>query len=150
MKISEFMKPVLHTVRAEANLEQAAAQMRDEGIDFLPVVKEVGLTIMPEDDEVSRRVGFPPVVEQAVPVGAITDDLIRKAIAAGRNAQTTTVAEIMMQHVPVCGAEDQVADAASLMERENAQWAFVLTQEGHMAGVLSRDAIANANPQASG
>jgi len=151
MQVTEIMRRLVHTIQAEATLEQASFHMRDENIGFLPVVEEAGLVEMHASREVIENIGFLPAVEEAVLVGVITDrDIVVRAIASGKDPRTTPVSEIMTQRFAVCHENDDISEAAAIMERKKVRRLFVLNREGHTAGILSLDDISVADTRLSG
>lgn len=151
MQIREIMKRLIHTVNAEATLEQASCYMRDENIGFLPVVAEVGLVEMNASREIIESIGFLPIVEEAALVGVVTDrDIVVRAIASGMDPGSTPVSEIMTNCFAVCHEGDDIADAAMVMEQKKVRRLFVLDREGHTVGVVSIDDISSAEPRLSG
>ena len=142
MQVSEIMARLVHTIQAEATVEQAACHMHDENIGFLPVVEEAGLVEMHLSREFLENVGFLPAVEEAVIVGVLTDrDIVVRAIASGKDPKSTRVSEIMTQQFAVCHEDDDISTAADVMEQKKVRRLFVLNREGHTAGVLSLDDI---------
>lgn len=151
MQVHEIMARLVHTIRAEATLEQASRHMRDENIGFLPVVEEAGLVEMHISRELIAKIGFLPAVEEAVLVGVLTDrDIVVRAIAAGKDPTTTAVSEIMTQHFAVCHEDDDIAEAAAVMEQKKVRRLFALNREGHPVGILSLDDISAADSRLSG
>lgn len=151
MQIKEIMKRLIHTVNAEATLEQASCYMRDENIGFLPVVAEAGLVETNTSREIIDNIGFLPIVEEAAVVGAVTDrDIVVRAIASGMDPVSTPVSEIMTKRFAVCHEGDDIADAALAMEQKKVRRLIVLNREGQTVGVVSIDDISSAVPRLSG
>ena len=151
MRVRETMTRLVHTIRAEATLEQASCHMRDENIGFLPVVEESGLVEMHTNEDIVEKIGFLPAVEEAVLVGVLTDrDIVVRAIASGKDPRTTPVSEIMTQHFAICYEEDDIAEAAVVMQEKKVRRLFVLNRGGHTVGVVSLDDISAADTRLSG
>jgi CBS domain-containing protein len=151
MQVREIMARLVHTIRAEASVEQASRHMRDENIGFLPVVEEGGLVEMNLSPDLVEKIGFLPAVEAAIVVGVLTDrDIVVRAIAAGKNPKTTAVSEIMTQHFAVCHEEDDLAEAAAVMEQHKVRRLIALNRQGCPVGILSIDDISAADTPLSG
>lgn len=151
MYVNQIMKRLVHTIRAEATVEQASCQMRDENIGFLPVVEEAGLVEMHTNPDIVRNIGFLPAVEEAVLLGVLTDrDIVVRAIASGKDPKTTPVSEVMTQQFAVCYQDNEISEAASIMEQNKVRRLFVMSHEGHTVGVLSLDDISGADPRLTG
>jgi CBS domain-containing protein len=151
MQVREIMARLVHTIRAEATVEQASCHMRDEKIGFLPVVEEAGLVEMHVSRDIIENIGFLPAVEEAVLVGVLTDrDIVVRAVASGKDPTTTRVSAIMTQHFAVCYADDDIAEAAAIMEQKKVRRLFALDRKGHTAGVLSVDDISAVDTRLSG
>jgi CBS domain-containing protein len=117
----------MDAVGPELSLQEAARRMRDINIGSLPVVEKGQL------------------------LGMITDrDICCRAVAEGRHAARTTVREIMSQDVTTCFSDDDVADAAQLMERKHIRRLAVLNHDRSMAGFLSVDDLAHHSHQLAG
>ncbi len=151
MQVREIMARLVHTIRAEASLEQASCHMRDENIGFLPVVEEGGLVKMHTSRDIIENIGFLPAVEEAALVGVLTDrDIVVRAIASRKDPRTTPVSEIMTQRFAVCYEDDDISEAAAVMEQKRVRRLFVLNREGHTVGVLSLDDISAVDTRLSG
>lgn len=82
MKVQEIMKRIIHTVRAEATIENASRQMLNENIGLLPVVEEALIEESRLRGNVVEKIGFLPLVEEDVMVGVLTTrDIVIRAIA---------------------------------------------------------------------
>jgi len=151
MKVREIMKRLIHTVRAEATLEQAACSMRDEDVGFLPVVEEADLVETQVSREIIENIGFRPLVEKETLVGTLTDrDIVVRAVASGKDSGNTMVSEIMTKHFAVCHEDDELSEAASVMEQKMVRRLFVLNHEGQTVGIVSLDDISATEPCLSG
>jgi CBS domain-containing protein len=96
MQVSEIMKRLVDTIRAEGTLEQASGYLRDENIGCLPVVEEALVKETHLKQDVAEKIGFVPIVEEDVVVGVLTErDIVVRAIASGKEPKTTPVSEIM-------------------------------------------------------
>jgi CBS domain-containing protein len=114
MKVREIMSRRVHQISASAMLSEAAEQMRTSHTSALPVVE-------------NRRI-----------VGLITDrDIAVKAAAAGMNPRTTPVGHVMARQVSCCSEQDEVEEAARIMEGHRVHRLVVLGADGQAVGVLS-------------
>jgi CBS domain-containing protein len=97
------------------------------------------------------NIGSLPVWENDQLLGMITDrDICCRAVAEGRDAARTSVHEIMSRDVTCCFSDDDVADAAQLMERKHLRRLAVLNRDRTLAGFLSVDDLAHHSHQLAG
>ena len=151
MQVREIMKSLVHTIRAEANLEQASCKMRDEDIGCLPVVEEALVKKTHLKRNVIEKIGFVPIVAEDVVVGVLTDrDIVVRAVASGMNPNATPVSEVMNHDFTCCHEDDEVSEAAAAMEEKMVRRLFVLDHEEHVMGVLSLDDISTVDALAAG
>lgn len=151
MQVREIMVRLVHTIRAEATVEQASCQMRDENIGFLPVVEEAGLVEMHTSQDIVEKIGFLPAVEEAALAGVLTDrDIVVRGIASGKDPKATQVSEIMTQQFAVCHEDDDISEAVAVMEQKKVRRLFALNRDGHPVGVLSLDDISAADTRLPG
>ena len=151
MQVSEIMNRLVHTIRADATLEQASRQLRDKCIGFLPVVEDAMVTDTHLKQAVIDEVGVVPVVEKEILVGVLNDrDIVVRAIALGMEPTTTRVSEIMHRDFARCYQDDEVAEAVAVMEQRNVRRMIVLDREEEVAGVLSVSDISADDTLSSG
>jgi CBS domain-containing protein len=114
MQLKEIMTPGVEVIAPEATLQEAAEKMRHLDIGPLPVCNGDRL------------------------VGLLTDrDIIVRAVADGRNPTTTRVHEVMTPEV-VYGYDDQdIQDAARLMEQYQIRRLPVLNHDKRLVGIVS-------------
>jgi CBS domain-containing protein len=97
------------------------------------------------------NIGSLPVWENGQLLGMITDrDICCRAVADGRDITKTTVREIMSRNVACCFSDDDIADAAQVMERKHLRRLAVLNRDRTMAGFLSVDDLAHYSHQLAG
>lgn len=119
MQVREIMSSHLQSVAPDASLSYAAQQMRDLDIGMLPVQA---------DDEI---------------VGTLTDrDITIRATATGADPNTTQVGEIMTHDIFTCSAEDDLLQAARVMEDHQVRRLIVQDQSGKYVGILALADIA--------
>lgn len=127
MLVKEIMTPRMESVEPGWSLQKTARKMRDINIGSLPVWENGEL------------------------LGMVTDrDICCRAVAEGRDGSRTTVREIMSRDVTCCFSDDDVADAAQLMERKHIRRLAVLNRDRTMAGFLSVDDLAHHSYQLAG
>ena len=114
MKLKDVMTREVEIVEPDATLKEVSQRMKALDIGVLPVC---------ENDRV---------------IGLITDrDITVRAIAEGRNPSTTKASEIMSQDL-ICGFEEQdVKEAASIMEERQIRRMPVLDRNQHIVGIVS-------------
>jgi CBS domain-containing protein len=151
MQVREIMTSLVHTIRAEASLEEASRILRDQNIGCAPVVEEavVGETHLKR--EVLEKIGFTPIVSEDVVVGVLTDrDIVVRGIAPGHDPKTTQVWQIMNHDFTCCHEDEDVAQAAVLMEEKKVRRLFVLDRMERVMGVLSLHDISAVDPLLTG
>jgi CBS domain-containing protein len=119
MICEDLMKSDVKCISPLTTLEEAAVQMRDEGIGFLPVCDEAGRTI-----------------------GTITDrDITIRAFASGETGDQP-VEPFMTRCVVGCRPSDDLALAIDLMSQERVSRILCINEEGVLEGVISLSDIA--------
>lgn len=125
MKIKDLMTEDVEYVDPLASLEEAAQIMSD------------------------ADVGSVPVVEDGRVVGVITDrDIVVRAVAAGLDPEDAKVGDVMTPEVIHCHPEDDVEDAANLMEEHQIRRIVVTDGDGRLAGMLALADLAGGTEQA--
>jgi CBS domain-containing protein len=114
MKVREIVGRRASQISSSAMLGEAADRMRRSRVSALPVVED-------------HRI-----------VGLITDrDIAIKAAAAGMNPRTTPIGHVMARQVACCSEQDDVEEAARIMESRQVHRLVVLGADGRAVGVLS-------------
>jgi CBS domain-containing protein len=114
MQVKDIMSKKVTWVGPELTLKKAAKKMVDLDIGCLPVGK---------DDRL---------------IGMITDrDITCRAVANGRDPAKATVADAMTKGIRYCFDDQDVADAAQLMEKRQIHRLPVLNRKKRMIGMLS-------------
>ena len=112
-KVSDIMTSDVRSVGPDASIQEAASMMKD------------------------HRAGPFPVVEGGKVVGIITDqDVIARAVAEGRDQQSTTVREVMTADVLSCSPDTEIREAAQLMQQKETSRLVVL-QGDRLVGIVS-------------
>jgi CBS domain-containing protein len=115
MQISELMTQEVESIDPEATLQEAAQRMRASHIGALPVGEGTRL------------------------VGILTErDLVARAIAEGRDPQTTRVREVMTPDLITCFADQESTVAARLMHERQIRHLVVLSRDHRLVGIISR------------
>jgi CBS domain-containing protein len=114
MKVLEAMTAEVVSVAPDTTLMEAAQTMRDLDVGPLPVC---------DGDKV---------------LGVVTDrDIVLRATAEGRDPRSTAVREVMTPGVVSCREDDDVRDAAELMQGAQVRRLLVLDRQGRLAGIVS-------------
>lgn len=114
MKLKDVMTRDVETMEPDVTLREAAQRMKALNVGSLPIC---------ENDRV---------------VGLITDrDIVVRAVAEGRNPSITKIGEVMSEDI-VCGFEEQdVKEAASIMEQRQIRRMPVLDRNQRIIGIVS-------------
>jgi CBS domain-containing protein len=119
MQVFEAMTPEVIRVAPETTLVNAARTMKAIDVGLLPVCVR---------DEV---------------VGMLTDrDITVRSVAEGRDPRTTEVQEVMTPRVVFCNPEDDVREAAALMQLVQLRRLLVMNEQGRLVGIVSLSDIA--------
>ncbi|HEY3060834.1 MAG TPA: CBS domain-containing protein [Chloroflexota bacterium] len=114
MKLRDVMTRNPEIVRPDATLEEAARKMDQLDIGPLPVC---------EGDRL---------------VGLVTDrDITVRATAAGKDPRSTVIREAMTQDIVYCYEDQDVKDAARMMEDKQIRRLPVLSREQRLVGIVS-------------
>jgi CBS domain-containing protein len=112
-KVSEVMTHDPRTVEPSATLTEVARIMRDD---------DVGAVV---------------VVENGAAAGLVTDrDIVVRAIADGRDPNSTSVGEVASRDLRTLTPDQNVEDAIALMREWDVR-RVVVVQDGRPAGILS-------------
>ena len=127
MKVQDIMTTTVEAVSPTTSLRTAARKMRDLNVGSLAVVK---------DEKI---------------LGIVTDrDISCHAVAMGRDPNSTEVQKIMNTDVATCFNDQDLADAAHLMEDRHIRRLAVLDHEDHITGFLSVDDLARGSHDLAG
>jgi CBS domain-containing protein len=119
MKLKEFVNSQVETVEAGDTLQRAAEKMDDLDVGSLPVCDNGQL------------------------VGVITDrDITIRAIAKGSDPANTMVREIMTSEVLSCFENDDVEEAARIMQENQVRRIMVLNEANELVGITSLGELA--------
>lgn len=114
MKVSQVMTRGAECTRPTATLQQAADQMKRLNVGVLPVC---------DNDRL---------------VGMITDrDITVRSVSTGNNPLLDEVGSIMTPDVVYCYEDQDVAEAAKLMQEKQIRRLVVLHRDKQLAGIVS-------------
>jgi CBS domain-containing protein len=123
MLIREIMTKDVEFVGPEETLKDAALKMRELGVGPLPVC------------------------ENACVVGMLTDrDIVVRAVAEGRDPQTTQVRDVMSGELICCCEDQEVEVAARLMRSQQIRRIVVLDRDKRLVGIVSLSDLALESP----
>lgn len=121
MRVSEAMTRDFEAVRMHASLREVARQMRD---------KDIGMMFV--NDEQGRVAGL------------ITDrDIAVRAVAEGRGADEKA-SEFMSRDIITCYEDEDLEEAARLMEEQQVRRLMVCNRQDTPVGVLAQADVAQA------
>ncbi|MGB8275646.1 MAG: CBS domain-containing protein [Alphaproteobacteria bacterium] len=124
MKVREAMTPEAQWVSPDLTLQEVAKQMRDKNIGALPVG---------ENDRL---------------IGMVTDrDICCRAVADGRDPAKTRVRDVMSQKITFCFDDQELPDAAHVMEEKHIRRLAVLNRNKRIVGMLSVSDMASHGQQ---
>ena len=115
MQVKEVMTRGVECTRPGASLQEAARKMRDLDVGPLPVCGD--------NDRL---------------VGMLTDrDITVRAVAEGQDPKTARVQDVMTPDVLYCFEDQDVAEAARLMEENQVRRLAVLNSDKRLVGIVS-------------
>jgi CBS domain-containing protein len=125
MKLEEIMTREVEVVHPDQSLKEAAQKMRVRDVGFLPVC---------DGDQV---------------LGVLTDrDLILRGTAEGADPKTRVGKDLMTTPVVYCFDDQEVEEAAKLMEEHQIRRMIILNRAGNrLVGVISLGDIATRGRQ---
>ena len=119
MRVKEIMTPGVECIRPHDSIARAAERMRDLDVGSLPVCGDLDRL-----------------------VGMVTDrDITVRAIADG-SPPTTNVLDVMTPEIVYCYDDQEVGEAADLMERRQIRRVAVLNRDKRLVGIVSLGDIA--------
>jgi len=120
MTLRDVMTPKVEVVHPDATLQEAAQKMK------------------------ALDVGTIPVCDGDRLVGIVTDrDMAIRAIADGRDPNTTQVRSVMTPDVVYCFEDQDVAEAARRMQERQIRRLLVLNREKRLVGIVSLGDLAS-------
>ncbi len=114
MQIKEIMTHTVETISADSSVKEAAEKMKNLDVGFLPVI---------DGDQL---------------VGVITDrDITIRLVALGLDPKTTRVRDEMTTAVIYCFEDQDITEAAKIMEDNQIRRLLVLNHNRQPVGVFS-------------
>jgi CBS domain-containing protein len=114
MQVREIMTETVERVPPDTSLSAVAVKMEETDVGAIPVF---------EGDRL---------------VGMVTDrDIVLRAVAPGKNPSETTAKEVMSEGVIYCFEDQDIREAAELMEKEKVRRLVVLNREKRLVGIVS-------------
>ncbi len=114
MLVRDVMTKKVTCVEPETTIAEAAKIMRKRDIGALPVAKKNGV------------------------IGIVTDrDICCRAIAEGLDPENTPIEKIMSRHITTCFDDQDLPDAAKLMEKKQIRRLPVLDHNRHLVGMMT-------------
>jgi CBS domain-containing protein len=114
MQVREVMTPNVEVVPPEATLQQAAQKMK------------------------SMDVGPMPICDGERVLGMVTDrDITVRATAEGLDPKTTPVANVMTPEVVFCFEDQDVSEAARIMQEKQIRRLLVMSRDKKLVGIVS-------------
>jgi len=114
MQIREIMTPRVEVIHPDATIEEAAEKMKRLDVGPLPVCDGERL------------------------VGMLTDrDITVRATSEGRDPRTTRVRDIMTEEVFFCFDDQDVREAAEIMQRAQIRRLPVVNRDKRLVGIVA-------------
>lgn len=127
MKVQEMMSTKVETISPAATLRTTARKLNDLNVGALPVIDDGKL------------------------VGIITDrDVSVYAIAIGRGAESTDVQQVMSKEVYTCNENQDLSEAAEIMEKHKIRRLAVMNRDDKIVGFLTVDDLACVSHELAG
>lgn len=124
MKLQEVMSRNVQVISPDANLLEAAQNMKDLDVGGLPVCA---------DDRIQ---------------GFVTDrDIVVRAVAAGKNPGECKVSDVMSSGIQWCFEDDDVREAGQKMEEHKIRRLLVLDRDKKLVGIFSLADLARAQAE---
>jgi CBS domain-containing protein len=121
MKIKDIMTRTVEAMNEAATIRSVAAKMKQLDVGVMPVLDNGNL------------------------LGLVTDrDIVIRAVAEGKDPDSSTVADIMTRSVITCSEEDDVSEAEKLMEEKKIRRIPVTDAQDHIVGILSLGDLAKS------
>ena len=121
MKVRDAMAKTVSSARKSDNVIDVAKKMKQEDAGFIPVLENGGTLI-----------------------GVITDrDIVIRCIAEGHDPRSETAEHLMSRQVTIISPDDDIEQAAKVMEREEVR-RLPVAENGRLVGVLSHGNLVQA------
>lgn len=127
MKVKDIMSTKVEALEPHFSLRTAARKMKELNLGSMPVVASGDL------------------------LGIITDrDISVFAIAMGYGSESTEVQKVMSKEVYTCQPDQELSEAAEIMEQQHIRRLAVLDGDSCLEGFLSVDDIARVSSELAG
>jgi CBS domain-containing protein len=121
MKVRDAMAKTVSSARKSDKVIDVARKMKQEDAGFIPVLENGGTLI-----------------------GVITDrDIVIRCIAEGHDPRSETAEHLMSRQVTIIAPDDDIEQAANMMEREEIR-RLPVAERGRLVGVLSHGNLVQA------
>ena len=121
MKVKDAMAKTVSSAMKSDRVIDIARKMKQEDAGFIPVVENGGTM-----------------------VGVITDrDIVIRCIAEGHDPRNESAEHVMSREVTIIGPDDDIEQAARMMEREEIR-RLPVAENGRLVGVLSHGNLVQA------
>ena len=121
MKVRDAMAKTVSSARKSDKVIDVARKMKQEDAGFIPVLENGGSLI-----------------------GVITDrDIVIRCIAEGHDPRSETAEHLMSRQVTIIAPDDDIEQAAKMMEREEIR-RLPVAEKGRLVGVLSHGNLVQA------
>jgi len=121
MKVRDAMAKTVSSARKSDKVIDVARKMKQEDAGFIPVLGNGGSLI-----------------------GVITDrDIVIRCIAEGHDPRSETAEHLMSRQVTIIAPDDDIEQAAKMMEREEIR-RLPVAEHGRLVGVLSHGNLVQA------
>lgn len=115
MQVNEIMTKGVECIAPETSLKDAAIKMRELNVGLLPICGH--------NDRLQ---------------GMLTDrDIVIRGVAEGQSPDQATAESVMSKDVVYCMEDDDIRQAAELMEERQIRRLVVLNEKKRLVGVLS-------------
>jgi CBS domain-containing protein len=142
LRCREIMTRDVTVAVRSTTLAEVAALMRDEDTGVIPVV-EIDESAAEQELRESARKLPRAMMNHGRLVGLVTDrDIVVRAIAAGKDAATTRVEEVMTTDIHTAEPNDRVIDAIRKMGDKQVRRIPVVDREGNLRGIISMADVA--------
>ncbi len=121
MKVRDAMAKTVSSAMKSDRVIDIARKMKQEDAGFIPVVENGGTML-----------------------GVITDrDIVIRCIAEGHDPRNESAEHVMSREVTIIGPDDDIEQAARMMEREEIR-RLPVAENGRLVGVLSHGNLVQA------
>ncbi|MBA3439939.1 MAG: CBS domain-containing protein [Pyrinomonadaceae bacterium] len=142
VKCRDIMTRDVTVATRDMTLQQVAVMMRNEDTGVIPVVERAAETTTNASSSGEARRGSEGNSYGRL-VGLITDrDIVVRAIAEGKDANTTRAEEIMTEDVHTAQPNDRVIDAIRKMGDKQVRRIPVVDRDNNLRGIISMADVA--------